>query len=371
MKKLWIFAGLLLMIAGCNSKQDKKAELARLISQRDALTEQINKLRQEIALTDSTQDDSRSKTVVVTTIQPQTFNHFIEIQGKVDGDENIGVNPRTPGVVSNILVKVGDRVSRGQTLMELDAEVTRRSLDEVKERLAFATTVYNKYKNLWDQKIGSEIEYLSAKNNKESLERTVKTLEETLEMSRIVSPISGTVEEIPVKIGQAVSPGFPAIRVINFSRIKVVAELAESYARRVKAGDEVNLYFPDYNQETSARIAFASKYINPVNRTFQIEVDLNEPGNGYKANMVAVVRINDYSNPAAFVVPINAVQKSSDGHFVFLARPGKGGTVAHKQPISLGSIYNGLAEVTSGLEAGQQVITMGYQDLFEGQVVKR
>jgi RND family efflux transporter MFP subunit len=240
----------------------------------------------------------------------------------------------------------------------------------MKEQLAFATTMYNKQKNLWDQKIGSEVQYLTAKNNKEMLETSVKTLEETVALSRITSPINGTVEEIPLRVGQAVPMTGPAVRVINFNTVKVVAELAEAYASRVNSGDVVKIYFPDIKEEIDAKLSFSSKYINPVNRTFQVEARLNVQANNFKANMIAVVKINDYNAPQAIAIPINSIQKSSDGQFIFLAKEEKGKKVARKQPITIGLVYNGLAEIKSGLTAGDKVITIGYQDLFDGQSIQ-
>jgi len=252
----------------------------------------------------------------------------------------------------------------------MDGEATKRQLDQMKDQLTFATTVYNKQKNLWDQKIGSEIQYLTAKNNKESLENSVKALQETVGMYSIISPINGTVEDVPIKVGQSVPMAGPAIRVINFTNIKVVADLAEAYSNRVNSGDKVKIFFPDYNKEVDAQLTFSSKYINPTNRTFQVEARLLSPDNKFKANMIAVVKINDYNAPQAMAIPMNSIQKSAEGQFIFLAKEEKGVKVARKQPITIGMIYNGLAEIKTGLNAGDKVITIGYQDLFDGQAIQ-
>jgi len=371
MKNIAIFLSLLIMAVACQKSTDKKAELSKLEKQRDQLTEQIAKLQAEIAAASpGTAGTGKVKNVAVSAITPQAFNHFIEIQGRVDGDENVGINAKMPGVVSRIYVKVGDRVSRGQILAEMDGEATKRQLDQMKDQLTFATTVYNKQKNLWDQKIGSEIQYLTAKNNKESLENSVKALQETVGMYSIISPINGTVEDVPIKVGQSVPMAGPAIRVINFTNIKVVADLAEAYSNRVNSGDKVKIFFPDYNKEVDAQLTFSSKYINPTNRTFQVEARLLSPDNKFKANMIAVVKINDYNAPQAMAIPMNSIQKSAEGQFIFLAKEEKGVKVARKQPITIGMIYNGLAEIKTGLNAGDKVITIGYQDLFDGQAIQ-
>ncbi len=371
MKRILFILSLIISITACQKKTDKKEELARLTKEHDRLTEQIAKLQEEIAKEDpEVSAKLKAKTVAIAAISLQPFNHYIEIQGKVDGDDNVSVSPKSMGVVTSIRVSEGSLVSRGQVLAELDAEVIRKNLNQLKDQLQFATTLYDKQKRLWDQKIGSEVQYLTAKNNKESLENQIKTLEEQWSMSRIVSPISGTVEEIPIKVGQSVAPGITAFRVINFSRAKVMAELAEAYAPKVQSGDQVIITFPDYQQDISAKLSFASKYINPVNRTFTVEA-LFTPGKlAMKANMIAVVKINDYASKEAVVIPINTVQKDMQGNYVMVAVSEKGNLVARKKPVTLGMVYNGKAEVKSGLSAGDQLITLGYQDLNEGQFLK-
>jgi len=371
MKKLFLIIGLTVSIVACNKPADKPAELAKLIQERDKLTSQIIKLQAEIAAADTTAGSGlKMMDVAVQEIKTAPFNHYIEIQGYVDGDENVAVSPQMAGIVTKIFVKEGSKVSKGQLLAELDAGMTKKTIDGLKQQLEFATTLYNKQKNLWDQKIGSEVQYLSAKNAKESLESNLKTLEEQLALSKITSPINGTVESIPVKVGAMASPGFPAFRVINFSQTKVVAELAEAYAPKVKAGDKVNIFFPDHNTEIASSLNFSSRFISPVNRTFQVESKISNPGFELRANMVAVMKINDYSAANAVTIPVNAVQKDQNGQFVFVAVKENNRDVAQKVTIQTGMIYNGLAEIVNGIKAGDKVITVGFQDINPGQPVK-
>ncbi len=370
MKKIALFLGLVMMIVACQKPMDKKAELVQLQKEHDLLTEKISKLQQEIAASDTSKGANFKVTdVAVSPVVMQAFNHYIEIQGRVDGDENVSVSPKMAGVITKILVNEGDKVKAGQVLAELDAEITRKGLAELKESLVFATTVFNKQKNLWDQKIGSEIQFLTAKNNKESLENKVKTIEEQLNMMRITAPISGTVEEIPVKVGQAVAPGLTTFRVIDFSKIKIVADLAEAYGSKVKNGDNVLIFFPDYNKDVITKLSFVSKFINPTNRTFQVEARLSSPDAGFKANMVAVVKINDYNAASAIVIPVNALQKDKEGSFVYVAEENGSTKIAKKRQISTGQIYNGLAEILTGLKTGDKVITLGNTDINDGQYI--
>ena len=260
-----------LMIAGCSrSNADKKPE-----------KENTNSMNQ----------------IVYVSVKPLSlteFNHYLEVQGKIDGDDNVAVSPRNMGVVTKIYVSNGDHVNKDQLLAQLDDEVLVKSQKELQSSLNFATDMYEKQKNLWDKKIGSEVQYLTAKNNKESLENKMVTLKDQIDMMRIKSPIEGNVEDVPIKIGQSVAPGMPAFRVINFSHVKVVAEVAEGYSAKIRTGDDVIIYFPDLEKEIKAKITFSSKYINPINRTFIVEVRLNPNEIEARANLIAVIRINDY-----------------------------------------------------------------------------
>lgn len=357
-------------VAACGSKPaGKKEQLAALKKQYAQLGEQIKKLESELKITDSTVYNY--KDVVVTEVQPGEFNHYIEVQGKVDGEDNIAVSAEMSGAVIQVYVKEGDRISKGQTLAQIDNSVMQKQIEAVRQQLDFATTVFEKQKKLWDQKIGSEIQFLTAKNNKESLERNLATINNQLSMTRIKAPINGTVEEVNVKVGQMAMPGAPAFRVVNFSNAKIMADIAEVYAAKVKTGNSVKIFFPDYNKEVTSNVRFSSKYINPVNRTFTIETRLGStPGVEYRANMLAVVKINDYNKKDAIALPINIVQESQAGKFVFLAVDENGKIIARKQKVELGQNYNGLTEIISGLQKGDKVITTGYNSLIEGQMLK-
>jgi RND family efflux transporter MFP subunit len=367
MKKLLVIVSILATFTACNGKLDKNAKLEKLIKERDKITEQIKALEKELAT-----DSGGSKKVVnvaITEIQPKVFKHYIEVQGKVDGDENVAVSARTAGVVMSVNVDEGQKVTKGQLLAILDAQVLYASLSDMENQLVFITDIYNRQKNLWDQNIGSEVQYLTAKNNKESLEGKIKTLKDQIGMSRITSPINGTVEEIPIKIGQSVAPGMIAFRVVNFSKIKVVADVAEAYSPKIKSNDSVLVYFPDFNEEIPTRLTFTSKFINAMNRTFTIEARLNQMKQEVRANMIAVLKINDYKSLDAFAVPANVVQKSMNEYFVYVAVEEKGKKIAKKQTVTLGMNYNGLTEVLTGLKAGDKIITSGYQDVNQNSLL--
>ena len=365
MKNFAIIFGLLLFTFAC-STPDKKAKLEKLKKDRDRITAEITALEKEV-------DPKSNVQVTIVSIQPlskQVFDHYIEVQGRIDGNENIGVSPRTPGVVIKILVKEGDFVKRGQVLAELDADVLKRNLADLQNQLSFVSELYDKQKALWDQKIGSEVQYLTAKNNKESVENKIASLKDQINMSNITSPVDGTVEDIPLKVGQMASAGATAFRVINFSKAKAVADVGEAYSAKIKTGDQVKIFLPDFNTEFQQNVTFASKYINPTNRTFTVEVELPSANIVYRANMIAVIRIKDYFNPSTIAIPQNYIQSSKDqGTYAFIEKDENGKKTAHKVFIKTGVPYNGLTEILSGLKEGDNLITAGFKDLYDGQII--
>ena len=239
MKTRILLAFLVLTIASCGKKDDKSAQLEKLKGERDKINTEITKLEDELTKEGKGNVNTSSVIVKVSTIAPQVFNHYIEVQGKIDGEDNVAVSAQAMGVIKNINVKAGQLVKKGQVLAEIDADVMFQSLSELQQQLQFATDLYNKQKSLWDKKIGSEVQYMTAKNNKESMEKRVSTLKDQIEMYKIKSPINGTVEDLPIKIGQNIAPGLVAARVINFSTVKATAEVAEAYSSKVNTNDDV------------------------------------------------------------------------------------------------------------------------------------
>ena len=273
------------------------------------------------------------------------------------------------GVVTSVFVKEGQSVKKGQVLAQIDNKITLRSIDEVKSGLQLATTIYEKQKNLWDQKIGTEVQFLQAKNNKESLEKKLATLNEQLDMSRIKTPINGTVEQVNVKIGQNAAPGAPAFRVINTTDLKIVASVSEAYVTNIKNGDKVKVSFPDLNKEIEARVTFVGRNINPLSRSFPVEINLPSLPD-LRPSMTAVLRVIYKTEPQALCVPINVVQEINGKKIVYVAEMDGQQLVARRKEIEVGGVFDNLAEVKSGLKTGDKVITVGYQGLNDGEFVK-
>jgi RND family efflux transporter MFP subunit len=368
-QKLTFFLLIISLIFAC-SHPDKKTQLENLKKQQAELASQIQKLEAELNTSDTTKKVLNATDVYITEAKPEIFNHFIEVQGKVDGEQNVSVSPQMPGIVTAIYVKEGSQVVKGQILAQLDDNVLRQQMKTIEQQLSFATELYEKQKSLWDQQIGTEVQYLTSKNQKESIEKNIAAMKEQMQMYKIKSPINGSVEEINIKIGQMAAAGIlPAFRVVNFSSVKVVADIAEAYAPKVKSGNKAVVYFPDFDTEIPANIKFSSKFINPTNRTFQVEVRLNKGKVDYRANMIALLRINDYTNTKAVVLPVNVIKESVDGKYVYVAEEKGGKTEARKTLIEMGQTYNGMAEIISGLKSGDKVVTTGQNNITEGSTL--
>jgi membrane fusion protein (multidrug efflux system) len=362
MKNKFLYIIIASIVVAC-STPDKKAQLEKLRTEKAALETQIATLEEELAKADTTK--VKLIDVVAMTLTPQTFKTFIEVQGRIDADENVSLSSEMPGTITKINVKVGDEVSKGQVLAETDARAIQQQIADIQTSLDLAKQIYEKQKNLWDQKIGTEIQYLQAKNTKESLEHKVSTMQEQVRMSKIISPINGTVDAINIKIGQAVAPGVPAINVINFSNLKVKADVSESYATRVKVGNETLVLFPDMHDSIASKINYSSRAINNLTRTFGVEVLLDNKKE-YHPNMVAKLKINDYQSATPkIVVPVKFIQKGANENFVLISVNGK----VVKNMIKISHEYNGLAEISEGLNEGDLLITEGYDLINEGDNV--
>lgn len=364
MKKINLFLLVAAVVLYACGAPDKKAELAELKKQRDDLSAQIVTLEKELPK-DSNENNQKKAIVIITAVAPQTFTHYLEVQGKVDSDQNVKISPKSGGVVQDVFVDRGQTVSKGTLLAQIDASTTLAGINELKKSLELSNTIFDKQQRLWDEKIGTEVQYLQAKNQKESLEKKLASLNAQYELSRIRAPFNGLVDEIYVRIGEATSPGSPAFRIINNSSLKAVAEVPESYIGSIHKGNIVKLYFPDAKKEINTKIITAADVIDPINRTFKIEMPLTSEGKFLKANMIAYVNVKDYQKENAIVVPLNIIQRTDKGDFVYVVNKDK----AMMTPVELGLTYKSQVEILSGLKEGDKIITVGYQDVVDGQPV--
>lgn len=370
MKQLFSTLLVAAVLSSCSTGKsgDKKAELAQLKKEDAALRERILKLESEVNVNDTAAESIRD--VAFTKLNPVPFSHLIEVQARVDADENVNVSSETMGNVIRINVKAGDHIRRGGVIAELDNAVYSKGLDELQSQRDFANTIFQKQQALWNQKIGTEVQFLQAKNNLEAIDRKISTVRQQVDQTRIKSPIDGTVDDVMIKLGQAVTPGIPVARVVNFSRLKIKAEVAEAYISKIKSGDPVQVYLPDVKKTIDTKITYSGKAIDALNRTFNVEVNMPHDEKNLHPNMVAVLRIADYHNPKAILLPMGVVQTTPEGSYVFVSEVANGKTVAKKRMVTTGHDYNGVIEITEGLKPGDNVITTGYQDLSNGQTVK-
>ena len=357
-------------LAGCSgSSVDKATQLEKLKSDQADVSKKIAKLESELAAENPTAIVVKSKDVGVVEISPRPFDHFIQTQGSIDAEENILVSAKAMGVITQVYVNEGDRVTKGQTLAQIDNTLMVRSIDELKGGLELANTVYDRQKNLWDQKIGTEVQFLQAKNNKESLEKRLATLNEQLDMTRIKSLINGTVDAVNVKVGENAAPGMPAFRVINTSKLKVIANVSESFVSSIKKGNKVLVEISESGKAMNATVSFVGRNIDQLSRTFPVEVTL--PANeDLRPNMTAVIRVVFHSEPAALTVPVNVVQEINGEKIVYVVETDGKQAVARKRVVEVGGVYNNLAHIKSGLSSGDKIITVGYQGLNDGEFVK-
>lgn len=352
-----------LILASCGGEEkggNKEAELNKLKKERAALDDKISKLEAEV----NKNRPGKAEAVSVTEVQPIDFSAYIEVQAVVNGDQNINATPQAPGTVERVLVQAGQRVSKGQTLATLDAAAIEQQIQAADVQAGLTKTLYEKQQKLWAQNIGTEVQLLSAKAQYEAASKQKAALVAQRNMYTIKSPINGTVDQVNIKAGDVASPGMGGIRVVSFDQLKVTAELGENYLGKVKTGDRVNLIFPEIGDTIKSKLSYVAKAVDPVSRAFQVEIRL---GNSAKLhpNMSGKMQIANYESANALVVPISVVQKTADGEMIYIAD----GNKAKAAPVKTGRIANGMVEVLEGLNAGDKVVTEGYEELDNGELI--
>jgi membrane fusion protein (multidrug efflux system) len=370
--RLSVLALTVMLLAACTGgeKQDlaaKKKQLSDLKAQDRQINDKITILEKEISRMDtSVKMTGKTKLVGVDTLQPATFKHFVEVEGQVDAKDNVLAMQLAPGVVTGIMVKVGDHVHKGQVLYTTDASNNEAQIATVRTQLSLASTVYEKQARLWKENIGSEVQYLQAKTNKEAAESQLAQLENAIELTKCKSPIDGVVDEIRVKLGDmaAASQAMPGVRVVNNSSLVIKAKLSDAQIGLLKVGDMVTVNFPDINKTIQSKVSFVGQVVDRATRTFNIEVKLENKDADYKANMIARLLINDDVEPNVITVPTNTIQQNEKGQSYVLVADHH---VATKRIIETGHSYDGNTVVTKGLAAGDKVISFGYSEVVDGQ----
>lgn len=373
-KKIWsqlLGLALAMVLVSCAGTADESPEAKR--KQLNNLKQQRQQLDTKIAALEKELDASREVEYVnvkTLTLEPQLFEHFVEVTGTVEADQEVNVSPEGSGKIIDILVREGQQVKRAEVLATLNTDMLDQSIAEVKISLELAQTTYERQKNLWNQKIGSELQFLQAKSNKESMERRLESLQAQKEMAVIKSPVDGVVDVIFQKRGEIASPQMPFAKVVNIRKIKVYGDVAESYLTKVKKDNPVSVSFPAISKTTEAPITQIGNYIDPNNRTFRVRLDLNNPDGMIKPNMVAVLKIRDYVSESAFVVPALLIKTDFRGQYIYLVDETDSVKRARKVYVKTGVSANNLTEVTEGLEANAKVISEGFEQVIDGSAVQ-
>lgn len=380
MKKIIFILSAIVLLASCGSNDPEtiKKQIIAKKEQISRIQKSINKLEakyKELA------DESAEKFLIPVTvkeIKAETFKSYINVSGNIEAVEDALISPEMGGRVKKIHIGEGEMVSKGQLLVTLNTDATESQLEGAKDGYELAKEMYEKQKSLWEQKIGSEVQYLQAKTNYETAEAQYKALKAQLDMALIKAPFSGVVDNINVKEGELGSPGYPILHVVNLTKLKIVADVSETYLPRIKKGQEIEISIPTYpDMVIHAPIYRTSNIINPANRTFEVEVRLRNKDNKIKPNMVAILKINDLAVPDAIIVPSNIIkkdiQKTEAGdfkEFLFIAEETDSVALAKKVYVVTGNVYNNNAVVTSGLNFGQKVIVEGFNTVSSGTEVK-
>lgn len=379
MTKSFKYLGLaaVLLLTACGGGEEENASLVSLKDQRDSLkavkaeiSVGISELESKIALLD-TNLDRRVTAVTVIASKQGTFEHFFTVQGNVETDMEAMVYPEAQGRILKIAAKEGQKVSKGQVLMVLDSRVLQNSIDELKSRLELAETIFQKQDRLWKKNIGSEIQYLEAKNNRDALRKNLETMNSQLDMYNVKAPFDGVVDDIMPKMGEMASPMAPVARVLNLDQVYLKCDVTESYLGQIKEGDSVKVKFPSLGLNYSTTISRIGKYINPANRTFTVTVKINNKNERLSPNLIGEVSIRDFVQDSAIMIPRSIVLQNPKGEeFVYVSKTEGETTSVERRMISTGIISGDMQLIKSGLKANEQVVSEGSRSVKDGQEVK-
>ncbi|WP_207491957.1 efflux RND transporter periplasmic adaptor subunit [Aridibaculum aurantiacum] len=387
--KISLVATLAVLVMACTTNEkkvleQKKTKLEKLKKEQSELAAEIKSLETEIAKLDPTVAEDRAKLVMLDTIQPISFTHYIDLQGKVDAENISYITPRgMGGQVRAVYVKKGDRVRKGQLLLKLDDAVVRQNvvaarqgMEATKTQLALARSLYERQKNLWDQNIGTEVQVMQAKTNMEALQANLRTQEENvkaaveqLNTTNVVSNVDGVADEVNIHVGETFT-GSPmqGIKIVNNSRLKVVVDIPENYIARVAKGTPVVVTIPDIGKTYNANITVISQSISAATRGFIAEISI-PADKDLKPNLIANVKIQDYNVENAIVAPVNTLQNDEKGKFIMVAANEGKKLIARKRYVDVGELYNNNLEIRNGLKAGDVIVSEGYQSLYDGQAL--
>lgn len=385
MKNITFLFTLLLFFSCQNGTEDRHlsdrlatmdlSEMKDLMSQKkkemNELENQIRAIQGKMEEIDPTQRERKMQKITAFRVTDTVFEHFITVQGLLEADETVGVNAEVNGRIRRLGVTEGEYVRKGDMVAELDLEQLDKQYEELEKSYELATEMYDRQKRLWDQNIGSEVQFLQAKNEKERLEKSMETLDFQRTKGGVAAPVSGVVDEVHIREGEIASPGMPIATILDVSRLKVVADVPENYLGSVSAGDRVDVRFPSVDLEMTGRVILIGSKIDRANRTFKIEVRVPRTGKHMKPNLLAEVSVNDQRLEDVITVPINLVQQEISGReFLMVVDRAGEYPLARKAYIKRGPSNQYEVVIEEGITAGDEVIDKGSQSVKPGSPVE-
>jgi RND family efflux transporter MFP subunit len=386
MKQTILLTALAALFTACGNGPANN-DVAKKLAERDSLKtvylkvgKQLKDIEDWLALNDSTANRSLPL-VSDLTLEQQPFTHYIDVHGVVKADESAALYALAGGRVASIRVKAGDRVKTGQVLITMDNDIVEKQIAQAEAGADLARTAYEKQKRLWDQHIGSEIQFLQAKTQKEQAEAGLAALHEQQRLSNVTAPFDGVVDEVMARVGDMAAPTMPVARVVNLTGVQIEADVSENYLKMVKAGAPVTVTFPSIGESFTAPLSHAGEYIDPANRTFKVNVVAPKSEAYMRPNLLGDLSIRDQHTDSALVLPSSAILEQMDGHaYVFVLGPAPQGryvkdneAVAHKVLVNRLSEYKGMTQVegeTPGtLKPGDRIVTEGAKNVSDGQTV--
>jgi len=346
----------------------KKSEM---VVQQIEIKEQIKRL--DIAISEL---DDRRKVPLITTfvVKESDFNHYLEIQGNVTTKDLLVIYPEFSGILTHVYIKEGQWVNKGQVLAKIDDGGLSQQLAQLNIQVELARTTFERQQRLWDQKIGSEMQYLQAKSNYEAQTQAIGQLEQQVAKTIISAPFSGTIDDVLTEQGSVVLPGqTPLMRIVNLNNMYIVTDVPEKYVSNITINKRVEVEFPVLGKKIDSKVRQVGSFINPSNRTFKVEVAIPNKEKSIKPNLTAKLRINDYSNPKALLIPQSIISENANGEqyiYVIKDKTSNNEAIAEKVIIETSLTQGDVIEVITGLEPGMEIIQEGARSVNDGQKVK-
>jgi len=357
-------------IIASGNLEEIRAKKTEIVSQQSEYSKQLKQLEKKISELDS----NKNIPLITSFIAVQdTFHHYLDLQGNVNTKDLLIIYPEYSGILTTIYVKEGDKVSKGQTIAKIDDGGLNQQLEQMKIQADLAKVTYEKQQRLWDKKIGSEIQYLQVKSNYEAQERVVKQLKERIEKTTVKAPFSGIIDEIITEQGSLVSPGISQLmRIVNLDNMYIETDVPEGHISNVIKNKDVTIHFPVLGKTVNAKIGQVGNYINPANRTFKIEIPISNNEGMIKPNLSAKLRINDYTNEKALLIPQSIISDNADGEqYIYVIKNKKGNIgIAKKAIVTTGQTEGDVIEVLEGIDDGTEMIQEGARSVKDGQEIK-